>query len=155
VLVHENENKVCEEENRDGEENDGHGYCLAVVGPCHESEEEYLSEGKDNGEVQVMRWAEDDRHRRSHEVFSIIDDYYMEDIVHRNEEGGGSGTSRPDAAEFENCTDSVERIEHAVKEFCAPHGECGQGDGSMQKERPKRERIGTGMRRKYHESDQK
>jgi len=44
VLAHENENRVCEEENRDGEENDGeendgHSYCLAVMGPCHESGE--------------------------------------------------------------------------------------------------------------------
>jgi hypothetical protein len=140
VLAHENENRVCKEENRDGEENDGHGYCLAVVGPCHESGEGHLSEGEGNEEVQVIRRAEDDRHGHSQEVFSVIDDYYMEDIVHKNEEGGGSGRSRLDAVEFENCTDNEEGIEHAVEEFCAPHEECGQGEGNMQKERPKREK---------------
>ena len=64
--------------------------------------------------------------------------YYVEDNAHRNDEGARTKNSRQEAEEFENCTDNVEGMEHVVEEFSASHGEYGQIDSSMQKERPKR-----------------
>ena len=143
VSPQENENRVCEEDNRDREENDGHGYYLPVQGPCHESGVGHVLEGECSGEMQELRRVEEDRRGRPQEVLSGIDDYYMDDTVHRNEEGGRTGTLQPEAADFENCTETVEGMEHGAQEFSAAHGECGQTNGGMQKERPKRRRKGN------------
>lgn len=115
VIPHEHDSKFCEE-NRDGEENERPTNYLTVQGACHESRVQHSLERERSGKIQLQCCTEEQQCGPSYEMSSAIDNFYMEDILDRNEDGARNATPGQEATKFYKCKDSTIEMQHGLGE---------------------------------------
>lgn len=86
VIPFQHNSRLCNENDKDGKENEEHDNPLNIYGDYHESKIQYFLKEQGNGQIWLQYHIEEQQYRPSFKVCPGTYNYYVEDIVDKNEQ---------------------------------------------------------------------